>query len=263
VWRDAPPPRCIDSRHVLLIDDDRALLEWIGRDLRAAGFEVTTAPSADEALAHVAASQPDLILLDLHLTPRQADGLECLRIVRGRGFEGPVFIYSADDSLGCVHEAVVAGADGYLVKRIEGDLAAEVEALLAWSSDPRPCADGLDPAVAAYLRSRGLTPDEVLLAAEFCAGFEREKDIAVRLDRNPVAVWRQFSRIHAKLALANNNELAALLTSLSIAARRRAWNHAGEPQTNQAGPAEKSRVSGRPKWAHSTGRRNAAKQREE
>ena len=53
--------------YVLVVDDNRAVTQLIERLLTRAGFEIEAVASGNEALAHVAARRPDLILLDVVL----------------------------------------------------------------------------------------------------------------------------------------------------------------------------------------------------
>jgi DNA-binding response OmpR family regulator len=52
---------------VLLVEDEAALADVIGRNLRARGHSVTLAPTAEAALLSLAAEQPEILLLDVNL----------------------------------------------------------------------------------------------------------------------------------------------------------------------------------------------------
>jgi len=52
---------------VLLVEDEAALADVIGRNLRARGHGVTLAPTAEMALASLATERPDVLLLDVNL----------------------------------------------------------------------------------------------------------------------------------------------------------------------------------------------------
>jgi DNA-binding response OmpR family regulator len=52
---------------VLLVEDEAALADVIGRNLRARGHSVTLAPTAEAALLNLAAEWPDVLLLDVNL----------------------------------------------------------------------------------------------------------------------------------------------------------------------------------------------------
>ena len=65
---------------VLVVDDEPDLLELINYNLTKAGYEVACVLSGEEALAHVHASPPDLIVLDVLLPG--LDGLEVCKALR-------------------------------------------------------------------------------------------------------------------------------------------------------------------------------------
>jgi two-component system OmpR family response regulator len=52
---------------VLLVEDEAALADVIGRNLRARGHSVTLAPTAEAALLSLAGERPDVLLLDVNL----------------------------------------------------------------------------------------------------------------------------------------------------------------------------------------------------
>ncbi len=52
---------------VLIIDDDASVRESLGKVLRGAGYEVTTAADGEEAVTRFVPAQTDLVLLDLNL----------------------------------------------------------------------------------------------------------------------------------------------------------------------------------------------------
>ncbi len=65
---------------ILVVDDEPDAVELIKFNLKAAGYEVTTAADGDEALKKARALLPDLIVLDLMLP--EVDGLEVCKILR-------------------------------------------------------------------------------------------------------------------------------------------------------------------------------------
>ena len=78
----------MDSRSLLLLEDDPATASFLADNLSADGFRVTTAAACGEGWRAVEARRPDLILLDLGLA--DGSGLELLDRVRG-------FARGADD----------------------------------------------------------------------------------------------------------------------------------------------------------------------
>ena len=67
-------------KHVLVVDDEPAIVEIVRDYLSDAGYRVSTAHSGDEALSQVRSIRPDLIVLDLGLPG--LDGLDVARTIR-------------------------------------------------------------------------------------------------------------------------------------------------------------------------------------
>ena len=121
---------------LLVVDDDRDVRDSLRRALGYAGFAVATAANGAEALAWVARSPVDLIILDV-LMP-MLDGLETCKALRGRGDSTPVLMLTARESIDDRVTGLAAGADDYLVKPFAlRELVARVNALLRRTQPPR------------------------------------------------------------------------------------------------------------------------------
>lgn len=102
------------NKTVLIIDDDDMLRKTLARGLRDNGFNVLTAPSAEEGdkiLAHVVA---DAIVLDRMMAGR--DGLTFLRDLRARGVMIPVIMLTAMSGAENAIDGLAGGANDYLAK---------------------------------------------------------------------------------------------------------------------------------------------------
>src|ERR1700689_1342627 len=100
-------------RTILLVDDEAAARYGTGRAVEKQ-YKVVEAASAAAAREALAASAPDLILLDL-VMPGE-DGLSFLRWLRENGHEAPVLVVSALDTAKTAVEALQSGAADYIVK---------------------------------------------------------------------------------------------------------------------------------------------------
>lgn len=80
-------------RRVLIVDDDRDLLESMGLMFRKRGFEVCIAQDAESALASIASVRPDLVITDLRLP--QKSGLDLVRDIHALYTNIPVLIMTA------------------------------------------------------------------------------------------------------------------------------------------------------------------------
>jgi len=112
---------------ILVVDDEKRILNFLRTKLKASGYEVLTAADGFEALDQVQAQEPDLILLDV-LMPRM-DGFETLK--RLRSFcSTPVIVLSAKGSDVDKIKGLGLGADDYLPKPFNPDeLIARIEAV--------------------------------------------------------------------------------------------------------------------------------------
>jgi two-component system KDP operon response regulator KdpE len=98
---------------VLVIDDEPPIRKLLRMGLSTQGYEILEASNGKLALEHLA-NNPDLIILDLGLPDMQ--GLELLRMIRGRNESVPIVVLSSrGDEAGKV-EALDLGADDYVTK---------------------------------------------------------------------------------------------------------------------------------------------------
>ncbi|MCX7088579.1 MAG: response regulator [Methylococcales bacterium] len=125
----------LNNKHnLLLVDDDRLVLVTLARGLIAAGYNVATAESADDAEALLASGErPDLIILDVRMPGRSGLALaERLRL-----FDHiPFMLLTAYNDHDIVEKAAIFGALGYLVKPIDTpQLVPAIEAALARAAE--------------------------------------------------------------------------------------------------------------------------------
>jgi two-component system response regulator MprA len=114
---------------VLVVDDDKAVRESLRRSLEFNGYDVSLAADGAEALAGIAASLPDVVIMDV-MMPR-LDGLEATRALRTAGNDLPILVLTARDAVGDRVEGLDAGADDYLTKPFAlQELLARLRALL-------------------------------------------------------------------------------------------------------------------------------------
>jgi len=104
------------SPKILLVEDERDLLELLKYNLDREGFEVFTAETGEDGLKEVRAHAPDLILLDLMLP--SMDGLEVCRSLKGRSetAEIPVIMLTAKGEETDIVQGLELGADDYITK---------------------------------------------------------------------------------------------------------------------------------------------------
>ena len=119
--------------HALIIEDDRAIADFVARGLREAGFAVDVAADGEEGLAAALQQNPDVAIVDLML-PRR-DGLSVIDELRRRGRSTPVLILSARRSVDDRVRGLQGGGDDYLTKPFAfAELLARVQALVRRAS---------------------------------------------------------------------------------------------------------------------------------
>jgi two-component system response regulator HydG len=100
------------SRHVLILDDEEAVLRPTAQYFRRLGCAVDVARAPEEAEALVSHRRYDLAILDLRVTRfGGAEGLEVLRQVRRRDHHTSIILLSAYISPEVESEARALGAD--------------------------------------------------------------------------------------------------------------------------------------------------------
>jgi two-component system KDP operon response regulator KdpE len=158
----------VSASRVLVCDDERQILRALRVLLRDAGFEVTTAENAQEALDAVTVRPPDAAILDLILP--DGNGVDVCRSIR-EWSEMPIIVLSAVGDESEKVRALEAGADDYVTKPFGPDeLIARLRAALRRTrvgvpAEPVLRTDGLELDQAAHRVTVGgeevhLTPIE-------------------------------------------------------------------------------------------------------
>jgi EAL domain-containing protein (putative c-di-GMP-specific phosphodiesterase class I) len=114
----AAPPDPLRGR-VLIVEDDRALLEVYADVLLEAGFDVAAASSGTGALRALDKDAFDVVLTDVVMPG--CTGLDILRAVRERDLDVPVVLVTGNPSVESAVVAVEMGALHYLVKPVSRD----------------------------------------------------------------------------------------------------------------------------------------------
>ncbi len=105
------------SDHILIVEDDPNVATLERRCLDRAGYAVSVASTADEALRELSSEPPDLMLLDYQL-PGGTDGLQFYSSLRARGYRLPVILVTGFGSENTVIEAMRAGVRDFVSKSI-------------------------------------------------------------------------------------------------------------------------------------------------
>ncbi len=147
---------------VLIVDDEKALREFVQRNLEIRGFHTLSAANGLEALTIFRTQNIDLVILDLMMP--HMDGLETILRIRQNSVV-PIIVLSALGEEAEKIQALNLGADDYLTKPFGvGELLARIQAVIR--------------------RSRWSEPE--LLSGSITCG-----DITIDLDRHHVSVAGQ------------------------------------------------------------------------
>jgi DNA-binding NtrC family response regulator len=117
---------------VLVVDDERGILDTVEILLRGEEFEPVIVQSGREAVARIADVDPDIVLTDIRMPG--VTGLDVLQAVRAYDPEVPVILMTAQASLQSAMQAVNEGAFYYLQKPFSN---AELVALCRRAAETR------------------------------------------------------------------------------------------------------------------------------
>ena len=170
--------------HVLIVDDEETICWGLSRLLQSEGHEARVASSAEEALASIAASPPDLIVMDVRLPGM--DGLAAMRELRQQGNEVPIVVITAFGNLETAVGAMKAGAIDYLPKPFD-----------------------LEQAAAVIRRALSRSP-RVRLTAEAAAGRATNRSDEELLGQSPV-----MQEVFKRIALVAPTDVSVLITGES------------------------------------------------
>lgn len=123
------PQRVVPAARLLVVEDDRALLELLERVFAEAGYAVDTAPDGQAGLHRALTGSYDALVIDRGLPA--IDGFDLTRRLRRQGVSSPILILTAYGSTADIVEGLDSGAEDYLTKPFEVDvLLARVRALI-------------------------------------------------------------------------------------------------------------------------------------
>lgn len=119
----------MDTRKVLIAEDDASVRKAVQRVLELENYEVTAVNDGQAALEALTEKRFDLAVLDVMMP--FADGLTVCREARHRGINTPILLLTARVEVGDRVAGLDAGADDYLVKPfVVDELLARCRALL-------------------------------------------------------------------------------------------------------------------------------------
>jgi DNA-binding NtrC family response regulator len=102
---------------LIVVDDDRGVLDVIGRFASRSGFEVVACPSGRDALAQIDRRPADVALVDMRMP--EMDGFDVLRAIRQRNRHCETVMMTGFASVDSAVEAIKLGACDYLAKPVD------------------------------------------------------------------------------------------------------------------------------------------------
>lgn len=202
----------MSERLRIVVVDDHLLFRAGVRTELAAHFEIVgEAAHPTQAIAVCATTQPDVVLLDVHLP--DGGGVAVLDGLRAAGSGAAVLALSVSDAAEDVVPMIRAGALGYVTKTIEpAELVAAIDRVAAGDAyfSPRLAAFVLqaftapEPAPAEELEA--LTPREREVVHHLARGYAY-KQIAARLGISARTVESHVGAVLRKLQLNSRHEV--------------------------------------------------------
>jgi len=205
---------------VFLLDDHDIVRRGLAHVFESTGdIEVVgEAATAEEGLSRIPPTRPDVALLDVRLP--DGDGVEVCREIRSRYPEVNCLMLTsfADDE--ALFDAIMAGASGYLLKRVKSDEIVEAVRRVAGGESL------LDPAVTGRVLERlrkgpeederlsNLTPQEREIL-ELIADGLTNRQIGERIHLAEKTVKNYVSNLLAKLGMERRTQAAVYAARLS------------------------------------------------
>ena len=113
---------------ILVVDDDKDIVQTIKGNLELDGYEVLTASDGHSCLQIAREHRPDLIILDLNLP--DIDGIKACQIMR-REYDFPIIMLTAREGVADKVLGLECGADDYIVKPFNSlELSARIKSIL-------------------------------------------------------------------------------------------------------------------------------------
>lgn len=233
---------------VLLVDDSVVSLQGL-KTVLAKSTRLTivgTASSEAEAMAAIHQYEPDVVVLDVHV--RGASGITMCRVIHEHYPKIGIFMFTAHDNKELLHDAILAGAQGYLLKSASGE--AIITSLETVSLGQAIVDQHLTPDLMAWIREIGTHPrspskadwsqDDVQLMALIAQG-KTNKEIAQEISVTRGVVSARLQKIYRRLRMSRRSEVANYFIQRELnVLRERPMGDRGEPVAPE-GSADKRR----------------------
>jgi len=200
---------------IAIVDDSADLRENIAGYLNASpGFRCLSAyASADDALAGLPLTTPDVVLMDINLGKHSMDGIECVRRLKTLLPRVQIIMLTVFEDAEKIFRALSAGATGYLLKRLPP--AELLEAIREVMAGGAPMSTSIALKVVQSFQtaaSHGVSAELSHREQEVLSGLAKGlayKQIAAHLNVSIHTVRNYIRRIYEKLHVRSRTEAVA------------------------------------------------------
>lgn len=204
------------TRSILIIDDETYFYQNVTRVLRNHDFRpITICSSFEQGASRISKNDYDILLISLSLS--DGKGFEFVSNLRIAGNTSAIVFVSDTVSIETMKRAIFSGGNDLFLKSGRSSLDIELLSLLSPELDIQPT--GLPSrtlSFSLFLRSAQLNDFEKRLLDMYFIEFPSQKELAARLGRSHAYIRKNFSRIHEKLMVENQAQLAGMLTLCSM-----------------------------------------------
>jgi two-component system, NarL family, response regulator DevR len=203
---------------VVLIDDSILVLHGIKAFLSTSSriniHIVGMATTGAEALAAIQTCRPDVVVMEVRVG--QASGIDLCRAIRESHPNVGVLFFTAHDDKDLLRAAILAGAQGYLLKTAAAEAVAKSieivatgEAIMDQQVTQQVIMWVRDSSQAAQGNAKDGCSKEDLRLLSFVASGKTNKEIAQELSIAPRVVTTRLHRIYKRLRIARRSEAAS------------------------------------------------------
>jgi DNA-binding NarL/FixJ family response regulator len=199
---------------VSIVDDENALCQSIATFVNGTpGFRcVSTYPSGEDALKHLPADQPDVVLMDIHMAGM--NGIECTRRLKAALPRLLILMLTVYEDTEQIFKALSAGASGYMLKRLTPDKL--LEAIRDVHSGGSPMSSSIARKVVASFQKNSpanedkshLSPREQMVLESLAKGLTY-KQTADQLGISIDTIRTYIRRVYEKLQVQSRTEAVA------------------------------------------------------
>lgn len=198
----------MNKKSILLIDDEKIVLDTIAHDLKKQGYDVVTAKNGEEGIQKFEQRPSNLVITDLIM--EGVDGIQLSKTVKEIDSSTEIIVLTGYPSTISAIEALKLGACDYLIKPCaRKELFKSVEECLGLKND-KESITGKNKNFTQPLERSGLTPREIEVCYLVKKGMNNA-EIAEKLFISLNTAKNHIKQIHKKLDVTNRAQLVFLL----------------------------------------------------